>query len=87
MHLAVGLSDAVRPSLLKLVERVVDEAWTLGFAFHRKNADERLRPKHAAGSCSSRIARSATVSAEMDAAYAAKDSRGLLATSRAGRSA
>ena len=40
MHLSVGLSDAVRPSLLPLVERVVDEARTLGLAFRRKNADE-----------------------------------------------
>ena len=40
MELAVGLSPRVRPALPALVERVVDEARALGFAFRRKSADE-----------------------------------------------
>jgi hydrogenase maturation protease len=40
MNLVVGLSASVRPALPALVERIVDEARMLGFAFRRKNADE-----------------------------------------------
>jgi hydrogenase maturation protease len=40
MELAVGLSQQVQPALPTLVERIVDEARTLGFAFRRKSADE-----------------------------------------------
>lgn len=40
MDLAVGLSARVRPALPALVERVVEEALTMGFAFRRKSADE-----------------------------------------------
>jgi hydrogenase maturation protease len=40
MDLAVGLSPLVRASLPALVDRVVDEARTLGFAFARKDGDE-----------------------------------------------
>jgi hydrogenase maturation protease len=40
MDLAVGLSPFVRASLPALVERVVDEARTLGFVFERKDGDE-----------------------------------------------
>lgn len=40
MDLAVGLSARVRPALPALVERVVEEAQTMGFAFRRKSADE-----------------------------------------------
>jgi hydrogenase maturation protease len=40
MELAVGLSARVRPALPALVERVVEEARTLGFAFRRRSADE-----------------------------------------------
>jgi hydrogenase maturation protease len=40
MDLAVGLSEGVRSSLPLLVDRVVEEARTLGFAFRRKSANE-----------------------------------------------
>ena len=40
MELVVGLSEDVRSSLPTLVDRVVEEARTLGFAFGRKIADE-----------------------------------------------
>jgi hydrogenase maturation protease len=40
MDLAVGLSPRVQPALPGLVERVVEEARSLGFAFRHKNADE-----------------------------------------------
>jgi hydrogenase maturation protease len=40
MALAVGLSSRVGRSLPMLVERVVEEARTLGFAFRRKSAHE-----------------------------------------------
>jgi hydrogenase maturation protease len=40
MELVVGLSARVRSSLPELVERIVDEAGTLGFAFCPKRADE-----------------------------------------------
>ncbi|HEY5618909.1 MAG TPA: HyaD/HybD family hydrogenase maturation endopeptidase [Vicinamibacterales bacterium] len=40
MDLAVGLSPGVRPALPALVQRIVDEAGTLGFAFLPKGADE-----------------------------------------------
>ena len=40
MDLAVGLSPLVRAALPALVERVVDEARTLGFVFERKDGDE-----------------------------------------------
>ena len=40
MELAVGLSPRVRPALPALVERIVEEARTLGFVLRRKNADE-----------------------------------------------
>jgi hydrogenase maturation protease len=40
MELAVGLSARVRPSLPALVERIVEEAGTLGFSFRRKNVDD-----------------------------------------------
>ena len=40
MELAVGLSPRVRPALPALVERIVEEARTLGFAFCRRSADE-----------------------------------------------
>jgi hydrogenase maturation protease len=40
MDLNVGLSDAVRASLPALVERIVEEARTLGFVFRRTSADE-----------------------------------------------
>jgi hydrogenase maturation protease len=40
MDLAVGLSPRVRPALPALVERIVEEARTLGFVFRRKNTDE-----------------------------------------------
>ena len=40
MDLAVGLSPRVQPALPRLVERVVEEARSLGFAFRYKNADE-----------------------------------------------
>jgi hydrogenase maturation protease len=39
MELAVGLSGRVRPALPSLVERIVDEARALGFAFRRRSAD------------------------------------------------
>ena len=39
MDLNVGLSDAVRASLPALVERIVEEARTLGFVFRRTSAD------------------------------------------------
>jgi hydrogenase maturation protease len=39
MDLAVGLSARVRPALPSLVERIVDEARALGFAFRRRSAD------------------------------------------------
>jgi hydrogenase maturation protease len=39
MELVVGLSARVRPALPTLVERVVDEARTLGFAFRPKSID------------------------------------------------
>ena len=42
MDLAVGLSPRVRPALPALVERVVDEARSLGFAFRPRSADETL---------------------------------------------
>jgi hypothetical protein len=44
MELAVGLSPNVRPALQALVDRIVDEARTLGFAFRRKSADETNAP-------------------------------------------
>jgi hydrogenase maturation protease len=40
MNLAVGLSPDVRSALPALVERVVDEARLLGFAFRSKDPDE-----------------------------------------------
>jgi hydrogenase maturation protease len=40
MELAVGLSPRVQPALPGLVERIVEEARTLGFTFHHKNADD-----------------------------------------------
>lgn len=40
MQLAVGLSPNVRRALPSLVERIVDEARTLGFVFRRKSTDE-----------------------------------------------
>jgi hypothetical protein len=40
MELAVGLSPRVRPALPVLVERIVEEAGTLGFVFCRRSADE-----------------------------------------------
>ena len=40
MELGVGLSPRVRPALPALVERIAEEARTLGFVFRRKNADE-----------------------------------------------
>jgi hydrogenase maturation protease len=40
MQLSVGLSARVRPALPELVERIVGEARTLGFAFCPKRTDE-----------------------------------------------
>jgi hydrogenase maturation protease len=40
MELVVGLSPCVRSSLPELVERIADEAGTLGFAFFPKRAHE-----------------------------------------------
>lgn len=40
MELAVGLSPRVRPALPVLVERIVEEARTLGFAFRRRSTEE-----------------------------------------------
>ena len=40
MDLAVGLSPRVRPALPALVERIVDEARRMGFAFRDKDADD-----------------------------------------------
>jgi hydrogenase maturation protease len=39
MDLAVGLSGSVRAALPSLVERIVDEAGALGFAFRRRSAN------------------------------------------------
>ena len=44
MELAVGLSARVQPALPALMERIVDEARTLGFVFRRKSADETNAP-------------------------------------------
>ena len=47
MELGVGLSPHVRSALPALVERIVDEARAMGFAFRRKNADEAPAPGRA----------------------------------------
>jgi len=40
MELSVELSPRLRPALAGLVERIVEEAQALGFAFRRKSADD-----------------------------------------------
>lgn len=40
MELAVGLSPRVRSALPELADRVVEEARTLGFVFHRKRTND-----------------------------------------------
>jgi hydrogenase maturation protease len=45
MELAVGLSPLVRASLPALVEQVVEEAEALGFAFDRRESDDRVRER------------------------------------------
>jgi hypothetical protein len=40
MELAVGLSPQVHASLAALVDRVVEEAETLGFVFEARDADD-----------------------------------------------
>ncbi len=44
MELLVGLSRRVRPALPELVERIVEEARTLGFVFRHKRTDETPAP-------------------------------------------
>jgi hydrogenase maturation protease len=43
MDLAVGLTSQVRPAVPALVERIVEEARTLGFVFRRKDVDNATR--------------------------------------------
>lgn len=43
MELSVGLSPAVRASLLELVEQIVEEAASLGFAFEERDINDARR--------------------------------------------
>jgi hydrogenase maturation protease len=49
MELAVGLSPHVQPALPGLVDRIVEEARTLGFFFRHKNADDTLAARSVDG--------------------------------------
>jgi hydrogenase maturation protease len=45
IELNVGLSPSVEPAIPGLVERIVEEAGTLGFVFRRRNTDDATRPE------------------------------------------